>query len=537
MKFSLRLRVALWLVAINVTVGTVALLFAVRQSERDTAEVNRVLEQVARSKARDLVDTVARQVDPVVGLNVARLLAWESWSAFADAIVCDRQLGSEDGRVLLNGIAINPLGRRLRESDADEQAILTALESAIGEGRSIDNVEGGRAVPIFVGGRLWGGCWFRLQAPPLSTNLVTAYFVPAFIGSTILISMATFLALRRFVLDPVSHLAKAARDVERGDYSVRLVENDARDELSELIRRFNTMTGQVETLNTGLAEEVRRQTEQARRAEAAAMTQRRLAAMGELAAGIAHEINNPLGGLLNAVERLERGDLEEQKRVRYLGLLQSGLERIRLTVGQLLRFTPRTGSSAPLSILEPVEDAIALVRHRAQRQNVQLLLSDGAGGDGAGGDAEAVRLRLSQLPLIEGEAHELAQAVLNLLVNALDALEEQPPHGGGTIDVRVAREGAEIVIEVRDNGPGVSEENLPRLADLFYTTKAPGKGTGLGLGIVHQVIARHFGRVEMRSRPGDGFCISVYLPIPKGRNAAEDPGMASGEADRQGVRP
>ncbi len=532
MKLSLRLRVALWLVAINVTVGAITLWFAVRQGRRDSDEIAKTFEAVAFSKGRDLVDTVARQVDPVVGLNVARLLAWESWPAFADAIVCDRQLTAYEGPVLLNGIAINPLGRQRRESNTNEQGVFGALRSAIDEGRSIDGVEGGRAVPIFVGGQIWGGCWFRLKPPPLSTNLVTAYFVPAFLGSTILISIATFLALRRFVLDPVRRLAQASREVASGDYSVRLAESAAQDELSELVRRFNAMTGQVETLNTNLAGEVRRQTEQARRAEAAAMTQRRLAAMGELAAGIAHEINNPLGGLLNAVERLQRGDLEGLKRARYFELLQSGLERIQRTVGQLLRFTPRSASSVALSLLEPVEDALALVRHRAQRQNVAMVLSDGI----QSGPDELHR-RLARLPKLQGEPHELAQAVLNLLVNALDALEEKNPQGGGSIDVRLAQEGAELLIEVRDDGPGVAEEELPRVADLFYTTKAPGKGTGLGLGILHQVVARHAGRVELHSKPGAGFTACVYLPIatPEARTLSQR--LGADDADLKDQQP
>ena len=531
MIFSLRLRVALWLVAINVAVGGVAFWFAVRQAESDRSETARAFEKVALSVAENLVDTVASQVDSDVGLNVASLLAWKSWPAFADALVCDHRFTFVESRALLTGIAINPLGRRRRESSADEQRIFTALRRAIDEGRSVDEVEGGRAMPIFVGGKIWGGCWFRLKPPPLSTNLVTAYFVPAFLGSTILLSIATFLALRRFVLDPVSRLALAARRLSTGDYSVRVEENQSQDELSELVRGFNAMTGQVERLNTGLAAEVRRQTEQTRRAEAAAMTQRRLAAMGELAAGIAHEINNPLGGLLNAVERLQRGELESEKRSRYLELLQSGLERIRLTVGQLLRFTPRTASAAMIGLLEPVEDALALVRHRAQRQHVSMVLSDGIHEQG-----EAARRELSALPRVHGEAHELGQAVLNLLVNALDALEEQRPGGGGQIQVRLAREGAEVLIEVQDDGPGVPEEQLPRVADLFFTTKAPGKGTGLGLAIVHQVVARHAGRVELRSKLGEGFCASLYFPIASGPAQAHSAVAPSTDGDRRGPR-
>jgi signal transduction histidine kinase len=391
----------------------------------------------------------------------------------------------------------------------------------VDENRDIDDVEGGYARPILVGARVWGACWFKLKPAPLSTNLVTRYFVPAFLGSTILLSIAAFLVLRRFVLDPVRDLARAARSVASGDYSVRLAESDTQDELSELVRSFNAMTGQVEHFNTSLEAEVRRQTEKAQRAQTAAMTQRRLAAMGELAAGIAHEINNPLGGLSNAVERLKRGDLDAQKRATYLDLLQSGLERIRKTVGQLLRFTPRSASRAPVHLLEPVEDALALVRHRAQRQDVTMTLHDELGADSA-----------SHAPRVLGEAHDLGQAVLNLLVNALDALEEHRPGGGGRIDVRLAQENGEIQVEVRDDGPGVAEEELPRIADLFYTTKAPGKGTGLGLGIVHQVAARHGGRVELRSKPGQGFCATLVLPIAADDRSGENPGPSFGGESR-----
>ena len=517
MRSSLRVRVAVWLVAINLAIGSVTLWFALGQAERDRGEAARAFEKVALSVAGNLVDTVARQVDPEVGLNVARLLAWESWPAFADALVCDHRLSIEDGRVLLTGVAINPLGRLRRGPEVDEQRIFGALRRAVDEGRSIDDVEGGRAMPILVGARIWGACWFRLKPAPLSTNLVTRYFVPAFLGSTILLSVAAFLVLRRFVLDPVRDLARAARSVASGDYSVRLAESDAQDELSELVRRFNAMTGQVEHFNTSLEAEVRRQTGKAQRAQATAMTQRRLAAMGELAAGIAHEINNPLGGLSNAVERLKRGDLDAEKRERYLDLLQSGLERIRRTVGQLLRFTPRSASLAPVNLREPVEDALALVRHRAQRQDVSMALHDELRAQPSGPEARVL-----------GEAHELGQAVLNLLVNALDALEEQRPLGGGHIDVRLAQEGTEVHVEVRDDGPGVPEEHLPRIADLFYTTKAPGKGTGLGLGIVHQVAARHGGRVELRSSPGEGFCATLVLPIAAEDRSGESPGPNSG---------
>src|SRR5262249_35837030 len=121
-----------------------------------------------------------------------------------------------------------------------------------------------------------------------------------------------------------------------------------------------------------LEREVARATEKARAAEAAAMTQRRLAATGELAAGVAHEINNPLGGLLNAAESLSRENLPEAKRAQYESLLRNGLERIQATVGRLLRLAPRQAKPQPVALVQPVIDAIALVQHRASEQRVAL---------------------------------------------------------------------------------------------------------------------------------------------------------------------
>jgi signal transduction histidine kinase len=497
-RLSLGMRVLLLLVAINGAVVALTFGYAARK--------------ISPLLAAELVQTVSNTIQPGGGANVARILEWPDWSQFDDALLVDRNLQvNSTGEVAPRGVALNPIGSQRRPADFDQQRVYAAILEAIQEKRAVEGVEGGRAVPILRGGNAWGGCWYRLGTLPFAKALLLDYFLPVFVLSTVLLSAGTFFALRRFVLDPVRELARGARRVAAGDLSVRISEPPSRDELSELVRSFNAMTEQVETFNARLADEVRRATEQARRAEAAAMTQRRLAAMGELAAGIAHEINNPLGGLLNAVETLSRGPQTPEKQRQYLALLGSGLERIRLTVGQLLRFTPRQTRKVPLDWIGPVEDAIALVRHRAARQEVeiQLLAQPGL--------------------LVQGQPHELGQGVLNLLVNALDALEHAAP-GSGRIEVRLERVEARIAgepgavrLEVRDNGPGVAEEELGRIADLFYTTKEPGKGTGLGLSIVHQVVASHGGSVEFASRPGAGFCARITLPAFQREGEAAGP--------------
>jgi signal transduction histidine kinase len=320
--------------------------------------------------------------------------------------------------------------------------------------------------------------------------------------------------------------------VAAGDLSVRLVEPRRHDEVADLIRTFNAMTAQVDDFNQRLAHEVREATAQARQAEAAAMTQRRLAATGELAAGIAHEINNPLGGLQNAAQALGRPDLAPEKRERYIELLRSGLERIQTTVGQLLRFTPRRSATAPVRIERPVLDAMALVRHRARDEGVALRLSCGGLVEEAVELGPEMATRLGRLPPLEGEANELGQAILNLLVNALDALQEEGASDEPAIEIRLAVEGPppspsgggrggggagrgprQLVLEISDNGPGVPQEELGRIGDLFYTTKEVGAGTGLGLAIVHNVVESHGGTLELSSRPGHGLRATMRFPV------------------------
>jgi len=481
-----------------------------------------VLTQRLTGEHRELTYELAGQLAYTVGptirtsgeLNVAQLLRWPSWSLFEDVVLLGAPWDlSAEGDVLPRGAYLNAVGRSGRASTFEEQGVLRAIQRAV---ESAEVVSGARGVAIPIvdtGGEVWGGCWFVLPQT-FDAREMFLRLLPWFLGSTLLLTLGTFAVLRRFVLGPVRQLAEGSQRVSRGDFSVRLPVPRRRDELADLMRGFNDMTGTVHEYNERLAQQVEVATADVRRAEAAAMTQRRLAATGELAAGVAHEINNPLGGLLNAVETLAGDELSPAKRAQYHDLLRSGLERIRSTVGQLLRFTPRATRTGPVPLIEPVSDALALVRHRAQDQGVALrLLADGLP---EGAREEDVRRRLAELPPVVGEANEIGQAVLNLLVNALDALDDGE-RSGGTIRVTLGRAGErDLRIVVEDDGPGVEPEELDRVADLFYTTKDAGQGSGLGLAIVHNVVSSHGGRIELDSAPGAGFRVTIDLPLWEG---------------------
>ncbi len=452
-------------------------------------------------------------------LNVARILQWPSWQAVEDAILFDSQaVRTADGRILLPGVAINPVGSSERPAEFDNQAVLAAAFEAMTSNKSVVGVESGRAVPIPGPDGIWGACWFRTEAA-VDLRSVVQNLVPWYLLSTLLLTGVTFLSLRRLVLEPVENLAEGARHIAGGDFSKRLEESPRQDELAQLIRSFNEMTSTVDGFSSRLRSEVDRATSEARQAEAAAMGARRLAAMGELAAGIAHEINNPLGGLLNAVESLQRGKLSDAKRDQYLELLRDGLERIRLTVGQLLRFTPRETSFAEVDLCEVVADAMALVSHRAEREGCELSFQfEGAKVLGVG---ELNQVRGAH---VQGARHDLGQALLNLLSNALDAIRERPAgaQGAGKVEILLWSRAGGYTLRVRDNGPGVTAEQLERVSDLFFSTKEVGQGTGLGLSVVQNAVAHHGGRMLLRSEPGAGFQVDLELPhAPQGGDGSK----------------
>jgi len=444
----------------------------------------------------ELVTTIQKTIAPE-GLKVASILRWPSWRFIGDAILVDQYLReTSTGTLQAVGIDLNPVGLSSRAADFPRDEALRAIRAAMETGEPVDAL-GGRAVPIRVREGTWGGLWYRMKASQAHLYRdVVAELLPWFALSTLLLTGATFLGMRSLVLDPVAQLAEGARRMSEGNFDVRLSVPARRDELAELVRSFNAMSEQVSTYNQRLSEEVRLATDKARAAEAAAMRERRLAAMGELAAGIAHEINNPLGGLQNVVEDLRRADLPAERRQQYLDLLGRGLARMAETVERLRRFTPRQAPTEPVDLVAVCQDALDLVRHRASRLGVQLDFAPPAG------------------PLhVPGLRNDLGHAVLNLLVNALDSLQD---HGtkdpkGPRIQVLLRPEAEVVRLVVQDNGRGAPPEILEKLGDLFFTTKDVGRGTGLGLSLVRSAARQQGGHLHLESEVGRSFRAELEL--------------------------
>ncbi len=236
------------------------------------------------------------------------------------------------------------------------------------------------------------------------------------------------------------------------------------------------------------------------------MQSQKLAAVGELSSGIAHEINNPLAIISQEAELcgalVEAKGAMDPELADCLAEIARQVARGRDITRRLLDFSRKMEPVTQLESLDrAVEDMVVLVEKEARLRNVNVIRRY---------DPDAPRL-LIDVPL-------LRQAVINLLTNALDALEEKDQAGGeeahGTIVVSTWRSGpGEAAITVADDGPGVARENLARVFHPFFTTKPPGKGTGLGLSITHNIVERMGGRMEVVSEPGQGAAFTIHLPL------------------------
>ena len=307
---------------------------------------------------------------------------------------------------------------------------------------------------------------------------------------------------------PVMGLAERAKEMAEGDLDRPVPVTEA-DEVGVLEAAFEHLRAAlrdkiaaVEALNAGLEEEVHRRTAELedalaalKRSQSQLVQSEKMASLGQVVAGVAHEINNPVNALVNVLGPLEElaGAIEDSEVAQdfadMLRVLRSGAERTRRIVSDLRTFSRLDESELKSVDLRECVDAT-------------LHLMGGAVPDGV--QVHVAHEDLPPLPCYDGE---LNQVFLNLLNNAVQALR-----GSGNVWVRTLLEGDEAVFEVRDDGPGISPAALPRIFDPFFTTKDVGEGTGLGLSISHGIVERHGGRIEVCSTPGEGTTFSVRLP-------------------------
>lgn len=227
----------------------------------------------------------------------------------------------------------------------------------------------------------------------------------------------------------------------------------------------------------------------------------KLAAVGRLAAGVVHEINNPLATISACAEALEtrvfEGAFNESEEVEdlrdYLELIRSEAFRCKSITTGLLDFSRmRTGNRFPIDVAEILKSSARLLHHQKR----------------GAGNVEIKIEAAENLPLVEADEGQIQQVVIALSTNAIDAMAER----GGVLTLRAFAQENRVVVEVQDTGSGIAAENLSKIFEPFFTTKEVGKGTGLGLAVCYGIITEHGGRLSVRSNVGAGTTFTMFLP-------------------------
>lgn len=315
------------------------------------------------------------------------------------------------------------------------------------------------------------------------------------IGGTTVCVLLLFCGLVRssyvWIFAPLTRLHQGASRVAQGDFDYR-VQLGTHDEIGELAEAFNQMTARFQEVAEDLDRKVQERSRQLVRSE-------RLAGIGFLAAGVAHEINNPLQAIMTAAESLDgrcselEDDAGEQTAVlqQYFRMIQREAVRCREITGRLLDFARGEGSERSRYDLRAlISEVLGLVGHVDRFRDRHIVF-----------DAEPPCY-------VEVNATEIKQVVLNLVANALEAMKS-----GGTLTIRLVEQTDQVVVSFVDDGCGMSPEVLENLFDPFFTRKQDGRGTGLGMSISHRIISDHDGVIEAASDgPGRGSTFRIQLP-------------------------
>jgi len=346
-----------------------------------------------------------------------------------------------------------------------------------------------------------------LEREDASLAQSSLWVIVILLTGTLAIGLLLWIAIRTVLHTPLMRLQEGTKHLSEGELGYQIPVESA-DEIGKLATAFNNMSSQLQGARREatdwahtLEHRVEQKTRELQNTQQQILQVERMVAIGKMSAVVAHEINNPLAGILTYAKLLkkwiERGFTgEEQKKeaVESLDLIASESKRCGELLHNLLSFSRTSPMNISLSDLNTVVTrTLRLVEHKAEISGVQL-------------QVELDR----KLPPIQCDSAQIEQVALALVINAIDAM----PHGGNLwVSTRTIPNGDQIELQVRDDGVGIPPEILPHIFDPFTTTKEVGKGVGLGLAVSKGIVERHGGRIEVSSELGVGTTFQVILPM------------------------
>lgn len=334
-------------------------------------------------------------------------------------------------------------------------------------------------VPLSIGRKRWGTLKLGISLEKVERQiLATVKKIAALTVVLLVAGFAIIVFLSRRFISPITQLANTMERA-RGDYLDLKVDVKGHDELAVLGERFNSMIDRIRQAN----EELKKTHEKLVQSE-------KLASIGVLAAGVAHEINNPLGGIFNCLRMLKKSGEDPGLREKYLDLVREGMDRIESTVSKLLWMSRKTERSpVDVNIKDAVEGVHSFLKYKIRDGRIVF------------------RNEVPEDLCLIFDVHDLQQLFLNLFINAVHAMEP-----AGVLTVRASTFDSTVAIEVIDTGCGISQEHIGRIFDPFFTTKPTGEGTGLGLWLTYGIVRNYDGDISVESETGKGSRFIMRFP-------------------------
>ncbi|MEJ2545891.1 MAG: ATP-binding protein [Calditrichaceae bacterium] len=319
-------------------------------------------------------------------------------------------------------------------------------------------------------------------------SFLTEILIVNFIIGLLMLLSAIFFSKR--IITPIDSLVLAVKKIGKGDLN-EPINVKSQDEIKALADEFEKMRLKLRESYVDLENKIEERTKALREAQFQISHQEKMASLGLLAAGVAHEIGNPLTSISSMAQIIKR-KVKDQNFIEYLNTILKNIERIRKIVRELVDFArPSSYEAADSNINEIISNAVGIVKYdrRMKSINIELELDN-------------------NIPTIFLVGDQLLQVFINILINAVDALTED----SNRIIIRSRKHKSNIIIEIEDEGVGIKPENISKIFEPFYTTKKVGKGTGLGLSVTYGIVKNLNGNIDVQSEPGKGTIFIITLP-------------------------
>ena len=395
--------------------------------------------------------------------------------------------------------------------------------------------------PLWVRGKIAGGIQMEIPIADVMMYLLKSQrmiLISMILDAIVLIVFGSFL-LSRVLVKPLKDLVRLTQKISEGDFSEK-IEVSSKNETGQLILSFNRMLERLKENQENLdnyLKSLELANKKLKQAQEELVRTEKLASVGRFAAGVAHEVGNPLGAILGYTSILEKNGIDREESKDYLKRIEKEIERINRIVRELLDFArPSKFEIHDVEINKVVEQTLSLISYQKIFKNIET------------------RLELQpSLPMIKGDESQLSQVLINILLNAIDAMPEggilgiktedlliegatddpsqqfhprrrrgdpiesdysrlRKPDPLSTVLAKFSKGERLVRIRISDTGGGIEKENLERIFDPFFTTKEPDKGTGLGLSISLRIVESMGGKIRVESEVGKGSAFEIYLP-------------------------